>query len=433
MSPETIGLIGLLILFTLMALRMPIGIAMALVGYVGASCIIGFNAGTAILGISPFSTARSYTFSVIPLFVLMGVFAAFSGITKEAYRTVHSWLGHLPGGLAMATVGACACFGAVCGSSLATAATMGKITLDEMKRFKYDDELATGSIAAGGTLALMIPPSMSFILYAMVTEQSVGKLFIAGILPGILLSGLFMIAIYIKVKRNPKSGPSGPKATWRERFISTQRSWAVIVLFLIVMGGIWIGYFTPTEAAAVGAFLAFISIAINRLLTKDVIILSFKDTAKTTGMIFLLVIGALVFNYFMALSKLPIALADFIIGLGVSRYIVLLVVVIIYLILGCLMDTLSMLLLTLPIICPIMFNLGFDPIWFGVIITLLIEAALITPPIGMNVFIIAGIAEGVPMYTVFRGILPFLIMMLVGLFILTIFPQISLFLPGFMP
>jgi len=433
MSPQTIGLVGMGVLFLLMALRMPIGIAMAVVGYAGATCIVGFDAGTAILGISPFATAKSYTFSVIPLFVLMGVFAGFSGITKNAYRTVHSWVGHLPGGLAMATVGACACFGAVCGSSIATAATIGKVTLDEMKRFNYDDALATGCIAAGGTLGIMIPPSMSFILYAMVTEQSVGKLFIAGILPGILLSGLFMLAIYILCKRNPLLGPASPRTTWKEKLIALKKSWAVITLFLIVMGGIWIGYFTPTEAAAVGAFLAFVLVAVNRQLKRDILIASFKDTAKTTGMIFVLVIGALIFNYFMALSKLPIAMADFIKGIGVSPYLILLVVVIIYLILGCLMDTLSMLLLTLPIICPIMFALGFDPIWFGVIVTLLTEAALITPPIGMNVFVIAGMAKGVPMYTVFRGIVPFLIMMIVGLFILTLFPRISLFLPGFMP
>jgi C4-dicarboxylate transporter DctM subunit len=432
MSPETIGVIGIIILFMLIALRIPIGIAMALVGYLGASSILGLEAGTAILGISPFDTAKSYTLSVVPLFVLMGLFASYSGITKETYHTVHRWVGHLPGGLAMATIGACAGFAAVCGSSIATAATIGKVTLPEMKEYGYDDKLATGCIAAGGTLGILIPPSMSFIIYATITEQSVGKLFIAGILPGIFLSALFMLTIYIMTKRNIKLGPPAPKSTWMERLRATARSWGVLLLFFLVMGGIWFGIFTPTEAAGVGTFIAFILVIINKQLSRETIIESLKDTTKTTGMIFVLVIGALIFNYFMAVSKLPMAMSNFVSGLGIPRHGVLTVIIFIYLFLGCLMDTLSMLLLTLPIIFPTVFALGFDPIWFGVIMTLLTETALITPPIGMNVFVIGGIAKDVPLETIFRGIAPFLIALGVCLVILILFPEISLFLPSFM-
>jgi tripartite ATP-independent transporter DctM subunit len=430
MSPEIIGIVGLLILFFLIFIRVPIGIAMAATGYAGACYLLGWKAGTAILGISPFDTASSYFFSVIPLFVLMGMFTFYAGLSTEAYYTVRAWVGHLSGGVAMASIGACAGFAAVCGSTFATAATIGRLALPEMRRYNYDPKLATGCIAAGGTLGILIPPSTSFIIYGLVTEQSISKLFIAGILPGLLLTGLFMITIYIITKKDPNLGPSASKTNWKEKGKAIKNSWAMVILFILVIGGIWSGIFTPTEAAAIGAFAAFILTLIKRRLTKEVVIESLRGTAKTTGMIFFLIVGAMIFNYFVALTRLPMVLADFVSTLPLTRYGVLVVIIFIYIILGCIMDTLAMLLLTLPIIFPTIVALGFDPIWFGVIITLLVEIALITPPIGMNVYVIGGIAPDVPLSDIFRGIAPFSLALLICLILLIIFPQIALFLPG---
>lgn len=432
MSPEITGIVGILMLFLLMIMGVPLGIGMGVIGYAGAWYLTSFAAGVSILGVSPFETGNSYFFAVIPLFILMGMFTFYAGLSKEAYRTVYTWVGHLPGGVAIASIGACAGFAAVCGSTFATAATLGKVALPEMQHYNYNPKLATGSIAAGGTLGILIPPSTAFVIYGLVTEQSIGKLFIAGIFPGILLSALFMASIYITTKRDPSSGPPGAKSNWRDKGKSIINSWAMLILFLVVIGGIWLGVFTPTEAAGVGASLAFLLVLIKRRLTKEVIIESFKSTANTTGMIFLLIIGAMIFSYFMALCKLPMGLADFIANLPLPRYAILVVILFIYLLLGCIMDTLAMLLLTLPIIFPTILALGFDPIWFGVIMVLMVEMALITPPIGMNVFIISGIAPDVPLSDIFRGILPFLLALIVCLIILVAFPQISLFLPSTM-
>jgi len=432
MSPELVGVLGLVILFILLFINVPIGLAMILIGFLGYCYFAGFGAAVPILGISPFTTAKTYTFCVIPLFMLMGEFAVNSGITTNMYYTLNKWLGHLPGGLAMVTIGACAGFAAICGSSIATAVTVGKIAFPEMKRYKYDDKLATGAIAVGGTLGILIPPSMNFIVYGIICEVSIGKLFMAGILPGIMLTILLIVTIYILTKKNPSFGPPGPKSTWSEKFKSTTHAWGILVLFVAVMGGIWTGIFTPTEAAGVGAFLAFIFVLIYKKCTKQSMIDSFKNTIKTTGMIFLLLIGATIFNYFMAVSKLPLALSNFVSGLAMPPMVILAVIILIYLILGCVMDTLSMLMLTLPIIFPVTQILGFDGVWFGVIITLLTEVALITPPIGVNVFIIKGVAPEVPIKTVFVGIFPFFITMMVALVILIIFPEIVLFLPNLM-
>jgi tripartite ATP-independent transporter DctM subunit len=360
----------------------------------------------------------------------MGMFTFYAGLSTEAYYTVRAWAGHLPGGVSMASIGACAGFAAVCGSTFATAATIGRLALPEMRRYKYDPKLATGCIAAGGTLGVLIPPSTSFIIYGLVTEQSISKLFIAGILPGLLLTVLFMIAIYVMTRRDPSLGPPTTKTSWKGRVKAIKDSWAMVVLFILVIGGIWSGVFTPTEAAAIGAFAAFIFTLIKRRLTREVIIESLKGTAKTTGMIFFLIIGAMIFNYFVALTKLPMVLADFVGGLSLTRYGVLVVIIFVYIILGCIMDTLAMLLLTLPIVFPTIIALGFDPIWFGVIVTLLVEIALITPPIGMNVYVIGGIAPDVPLSDIFRGIIPFFLALIACLIILIVFPQIALFLPG---
>jgi len=431
MSPETTGLVGLVALFALIALRIPIGIAMAVIGYAGICWLLNVEAGTAILGISPFTTQCAYTVSVVPLFVLMGNFASYAGLTKGAYDATNKWLGQLPGGLAIATIGGCAGFAAVCGSTVATAATMCKVALPQMLERKYHPSLATGSIAAGGTLGILIPPSLIFIFYGIITEQSVGRLFIAGILPGLLLASLFMAAIYFTVKMNPAAGPAAAKVSWRARLSALKDIWGVLILFLIVMGGIWGGVFTPTEAASVGCFFAFILLVVKRQLTRENLSESFRDTILTVGMIAVILIGAMIFGYFMATAKLPMALADFISALALPKYGILVAIIFIYIILGCLMDAMAMLLLTLPIIFPTVITLGFDPIWFGVIIVIMMEAAAITPPIGINVFVIAGMVKDrdISMATIFRGIFPFFIAIMICVAILVAFPQIALILP----
>jgi C4-dicarboxylate transporter DctM subunit len=428
MNPVLIGVIGLAVLFVLMALEVPIAFAMALVGFCGFAVISGLGAAVSMVGLVPYTTAADYIFSVLPLFLLMGEFASVSGLMQDAYRAINKWLGHLPGGLAMATIGGCAAFAAVCGSSVATAATMTRVALPEMRKFNYDPSLATGSLAAGGTLGIMIPPSMQFILYGVIAEQSIGKLFMAGILPGLLLSSMLMLTIYTTAKMNPSLGPVAPRSSWRERLVSFKEVWGVILLFVIVMGGIWGGFVTPTEAAAVGSFVSFLIILLRRQLNRQNLIAAFIGAFKTTGMCLGILIGAMIFGYFIAVTTLPMALAKFVSALPVPPIGILICMLAVYLLLGCLMDALAMILLTMPIFIPVILALGFDPIWFGVILTLMCELALITPPIGMNVFVISGMA-GIPMYTVFRGVMPFVITMAVGVAILIAFPQISLFLP----
>jgi C4-dicarboxylate transporter DctM subunit len=431
-SPVTVGLIGIGALLLLLFLRMPIGFVMALVGFAGFSYMSGLEAGLGILDVIPYRTAFSYTLCVLPLFVLMGQFAYYSQITGDLYDTMHKWLGHLPGGLASATVAGCAVFAAVSGSSSATAATIGTVALPQMQRYKYDTSLAAGAVAAGGTLGILIPPSLGFILYGVVTEESIGKLFIAGILPGILLALLFMICIYILVRVNPKLGPPGPKASFKERLVSIRHTWSILFLFLLIMGGIYTGIFTPTEAGAIGAFGAFIIGLARRRLTWQGFVASLLDTGRITAMIFILIIGAMIFSSFLTKSTIVFEVADLAAGIPVSRHIILVVILIFYLILGSIMDVASGLLITLPIFYPVVMNLGFDSVWFGVIAVVMFEAGLITPPVGLNVFVVSGVAKDIPLYTIFRGIVPFLIAILVSLVILIAFPQIATFLPSLM-
>ena len=432
MSPLTIGILGIVLLFLLFATGMPIAFAMALVGFLGFVYLGGLDGGLSILGVTFFAGGTSYTLSVIPLFVLMGQFASHSGMSHQIYRAVESWLGYRRGGLAMATVGACAGFAAISGSSVATAATMGTVTLPEMKKYRYGLSLATGTVAAGGTLGILIPPSATFVFYAILTEQSIGKLFIAGILPGILLAALFMLAINIRVRINPAIAPRSDRVPLKERITALKGVWGMLVLFVVVMGGIYTGVFTPTEAAGIGAFGAFVFALLTRKMTWQHFVSSLRLTGETTGMIFIIVIGAYIFGYFLAITRIPSELADYMAGLQVSKYIILAGVVIIYTILGMFLDGWAIMVLTIPIIHPLMVNLGFDPIWFSVMVVIMLEMALITPPVGVNVFIIKGIAKDVPMFTIFRGIWPFWLAMLICLLILTIFPKIALFLPATM-
>jgi len=320
----------------------------------------------------------------------------------------------------------------VCGSSVATAATMGTVALPEMKKRGYDPALATGCVAAGGTLGILIPPSIGFIVYGVITQQSIGKLFLAGFLPGILVAGLFIGTIYILCRLNPLAGPPGDSNSFKEKIYALKNTWMVVGLFLFVIGGIYLGVFTPTEAAGVGAFATFVLGIARRRLKWEAVKLSVFNTGKATGMIFLILLGAILFSYFLSVSGVPAEVANTIGGLAINRYYVLGIIVVIYLILGCIMDALAMILITLPIFFPLVQRLGFDPIWFGIIVTLTAEAGLISPPVGMNVFVIQGISNGVPMYTIFRGIVPFFIALIVGLVVLTVFPQIALILPNLM-
>lgn len=433
MSPELIGVLAFVVMFMLLAMGMPIGFAMALVGFAGVVVLTGgFGPAISMFGYAPFSIVANYMFGVIPLFVLMGYLASASGLTTDAYNAAHKWIGHLPGGLAISTIAGCAGFAACTGSSAASVGLITSTALPEMERYDYDYKLSTGCIAAGCTLGILIPPSMAFIVYGLFSETSIGKLFIAGIFPGILLAALFMIAIYIWVRVSPSLGPPGPRASWHERFGASKNIWSVALLAILVLGGIWGGIFTPVEAGGVGAFGAFVIALARRRFTVQTFIGAVKDTVKMAGMLYIIIMGALIFNYAVALSGLPKLLASATMALQVPPLVIVIFIMVFYLIGGCLMEVLGLMLLTLPIFIPIMQTLGVDLILFGVLTVIMIEMAEITPPIGINVFILSGMAKHVPIYTIFRGIVPFLLCMIVCLALIMVFPQIALFLPATM-
>lgn len=431
MSPIFVGFIGMFVLIILIFARMHIGISMGLVGFLGFAYIVGIEPALGVLRTVPYSTLSSQNLSVIPLFILMGAFAFTAGISEDLYHTVNKWLGHFRGGLAMATVAACACFAAISGSSLATAATLGKVAMPEMKKYKYDTALATGSIAAGGSIGILIPPSVILIIYGIITEQSIGKLFLAGFIPGLLEAVFYIIAIMIITRMNPALGPPGPRSTMNERILSLLKVWEVIVLFVVVIGGIYTGVFTPTEAAGVGAFGTFCFAIFRKKLTWETFTSSLLQTTKTTGMLFMVVMGAMILGYFFSVSRLPFELATWVGELTVNRYVVLVLILLAVGLLGCLMDSMAIVLLTVPVFYPIIQNLGFDPIWFGILVVRVTEMGLITPPVGLNVYIIHGIT-GEPMGTIFRGVIPFLIADICEIILLIAIPEITLFLPGLM-
>ena len=432
MTPITFGFIGIAILFVFLFLGMPIGIAMGMVGFAGFAVLRGLDAALGVLTTVPYRTFASYDFSVVPLFILMGAFCFHAGLSKDLYNTVYRWLGHFRGGLALANVGACAGFAAVSGSSTATAATMGTVALPEMERYNYDPALATGSVAAGGTIGILIPPSVGLIVYGIIAEQSIGQLFLAGFIPGVLEAVFYLITIFIICRINPMLGPPGPVSSWSERILSLKSTWIILLLFILVLGGIYMGIFTPTEAAGVGAFGAFIAALLrgklNRLALKE----SLFETLRNTAMILIIVLGALILGYFLAISRVPFTIADTIVGLEVNRYIILILILVFLLFLGTVIDAPAMILLITPIFYPVAEQLGFDPIWFGIIIVRMCEMALITPPVGLNVFVIKGVAKDVPMYTIFKGIIPFLMADVCHITMLIAFPQLSLFLPSLM-
>ena len=431
MSPELLGLIGIIVLIILLFCRMWIGFAMAFIGFVGLIYLTGFDKAGIVLGTIPFSRMSFYPISALPLFVLMGIVVGDAGLSGDLYDTAYKWFGRLRGGLAVATVFACGAFAAITGSSAASVVTMGKVALPEMRRYKYDPKLATGTIAAGGTIGILIPPSLGFILYAILTEESIGRLFMAGIIPGILEVLFYTATIYIMCLMSPSMGPRGTQFGFKEMVYSLKNTWPVIALFLLVIGGIYGGIFTPTEAGAIGAFGAMIITVAMRRLNGRGLLSCLTQALQTTAMIMVLVIGAFIFANFMAKSRLPFLFGDVVTTLAVSKYVILAAIIFVYIILGMFLDIFSSILLTIPIIFPAVVAMGFDPIWFGVIMVRVMEIGLITPPIGMNVFILAGVTD-IPLGTIFRGIIPFVIADICHVALLVAIPQLSLFLPNTM-
>jgi C4-dicarboxylate transporter, DctM subunit len=431
MSPFIISLIGLVIFLILMSQGMPIAFSFALVGMVGIIFVRSLGTGLSQAGDMPFTWATNGTLLAIPLFVLMGQFAFESGISSELFSTAYKWAGRLPGGLAVATTLACTGFAACCGVSVAAAATMGSVAYPEMKKFRYSPRLASGCIAAGASLSCLIPPSAAFIVYGVFTQTSIGKLFIAGIIPGVLLAILYIAIILVMCKQDPELGPQGPIFTFKEKIAATRGVLGMLILFLIVIGGMFAGIFTPSEAGAMGALGAFIIYLIKRRFKFSGIKSALRDSMITTSFILTITIGAMIFNNFLALGGFTETFKTWLGALSVSKHLIMFCILIIYIPLGMFMDGLAMLLLTLPIVFPVVSSLGFDPIWFGIVITLLVETALITPPVGLNSFVVHGITK-VPLGDVFRGILPFFGMQLIWIAMLYIFPQITLFLPGIM-
>jgi tripartite ATP-independent transporter DctM subunit len=430
----TEGLCGLAAMLVLAFLRLPIAFSMALVGAAGYAAMRDWNWAVAfsMVQTNVYETGRNYTLSVVPLFILMGTFVARAGIAQELFRAAYAFFGHLRGGLAMATVIACAGFGSICGSSIATAATMAKVAYPSMKRFRYADHLAAGVIAGGGTLGIMIPPSTIMVIYGVFTETNIGKMFIAGILPGILGAVLLCAAVQWACWRDPQAGPPGERAGWRERLVSLRDIWPVALLFVFVIGGIYGGLFTATEGAGMGAFGAMVFALWRRALTWRTLYESLVESSRTTAMLFMILIGALIFADFVNITSMPGDLRAFVARFDLSPALVVTAIMVIYVLLGAAMEELSMVLLTLPIFFPLVVGMGVDPIWFGVLIVCIVEIGLISPPVGMNLFVLSTLLPQVPTTTVFRGVLPFMAADVVRLAILIAFPAISLYLPGLM-
>jgi C4-dicarboxylate transporter, DctM subunit len=436
MSNLELGIVVFAAMMLLITLRMPIAIALFLAGAVGFAILAGVHPLLGLLNEAAHSRVATHSLTVIPLFILMGQFAAQGGISQALYRSARAWVGHFRGGLAMATIGGCAAFGAICGSSVATGATMATIALPEMRRYGYSGALATGSLAAGGTLGILIPPSIILVIYAILTESSLAQLFVAAVIPGAVAVIGYGIAVWAYVRVNPSAGPAGGREGWPVRLQSLQAVWPVVVIFIVVIGGIYQGVFTPTEGAAVGAAATgVLSWSVGHM-RWDGIKAALLDTAKITGMIFLILIGAELYSSFLALSQLPQSLAEWIGGLGWSALSVILLIVLIYLILGCVMDTLAMILVTIPVFLPVILELdfGLSPeamlIWFGILILTVTEVGLITPPIGINVFVINSMAPDVPMTETFRGIVPFFLSDLVRIALIIAFPAMTTWLAG---
>jgi tripartite ATP-independent transporter DctM subunit len=428
----TVALLGVALLLVLMFLGFPVAFSMGLVGLLGTWYLAGPQAALGILRMVTYESVAHYFLCVIPFFILMGMICLYAGISNALFRMGRTWFGKLPGGLAITTIVSCAGFASICGDSGATAATMGTIALPEMKKHRYDDALATGCVAAGGTLGILIPPSIGFVVYAIVTQESIGRLFMAGFLPGILLTIIFCLVVYLRCRTNPGIGPGGPGTSFVEKLKSVFYPWKAIFLFVLVVGGIYSGIFTPTEAAGIGVTGSLLVAVFSREFSRKGLLQSLQTTTELTAMIFALLIGVAILGAFTTLTDLPTRFASYITSLQVSRYIILALVLLLYVVLGMLMNIIPMVLLTLPIIFPAIVGLGFDPLWFGVIMVIMMEIGQISPPVGINVFIIHGVAEKVSIGTIYRGIVPFIYGAVLLIVILTIFPKIALWLPSLM-
>lgn len=434
MSQTMIGFAGIGVMLLLFATRMPVAFAMGAVGFVGFSLLTSVPAGLSMLSRSMYDVFVSYDLTTIPLFILMGQLAFNAGISRRLFATAYRFFGHIRGGLAMATVSSCTAFGAVCGSSPATAATMATVAIPEMKRFGYRDRLAAGSVAAGGGLGMVMPPSVVLIIYGVLTQQSIGQLFIAGVIPAFLLTGLFIAAIAISCQRRPDLGPPGQRFGWADRLRSLTGLLDTLCVFVLVMVGLSRGWFTPTEAASVGALAVLALGVVQRQLSVALIVKSLEETLRTSCMILFLVAGAVVFGKFLAVTRIPFTMATFVGGLDVAPLVVMGLILVIYFIGGCFMDSLAMVMLTVPVFYPVIVNLGFDPIWFGIIIVLVTEMGVLTPPVGINVYVVYGVTtamkQNISLESIFRGIYPFLLATIMAVIILALFPQIITFLPS---
>lgn len=432
MDPITIALLGMAGMFLLIALHVPIGVAIGISGVVGFGFLGGWGPAFSLIGTEYITVFTNAELAVIPLFLLMGSFAGVSGLSSDIYRLAYAFIGHRRGGLAMATIGGCAGFGAVCGSSLATAATMGRVALPEMLDRGYSPTLASGSVAAGGTLGMLIPPSVVMVIYAFLTEQFVITLFVAALVPGLIAVLFHFITVAIIVYRNPEVGPAGDRVDWDGRLRIIAQSWGVLVLMLAVIGGIYGGVFTVNEAASLGAGLAFLFAMFRKKLNWKTMFQVLKETATNTAMIYLIIGGASIFSSFITLSRMPDALVGYIGGLGLEPLVVVLILFALYLVLGAVFDTIAAMVITLPFVLPLILELGYSPIWWGVILVMAIEVGMITPPIGMNVFVLFGVAKTIPLKTIFKGILPFFYADIVRILLIILVPSLALWLPGYL-
>ena len=428
----TEAIVGFAAFLLLAFLRVPLWISMLLVGTIGFAYKINLTAALSMIGQLAYETSMSYTLSVVPLFVLMGNLVTRARLSEELYDAAYAFFGHLRGGLALSTIVACAGFSAICGSSLATAATMGKVAYPSMKRFGYKDTLAAGSVAAGGTLGILIPPSVLLVIYGLLTEQNIGQMFAAGILPGIVATLCYLGAVVYTVRRDPAAGPPGERQDWGRRMRALSHVWGVLLLFGLVMGGLYSGVATPTECAGIGAGGAFLFALFRHGLSVRILGEVLVESARTTAMIFAILIGAMIFANFINLTAMPGALRDFVADSGFSPIVVIVAILCVYVVLGCVLESLSMILLTVPLFYPLVQHLGFDLIWFGILVVCVTELSLITPPIGLNVFVLRSVLPGVPITTVFRGVMPFVAADIVRLAILVAFPSLSLLLPRLM-
>ncbi len=432
MSPTAIGVVGLIALFVFIFSRMPVGFVMALIGFVGFSTVVSWNAALSLFAKDIFDVFGSYNLTVIPLFILMGQISFHAGISTRLFNVAYKFIGHWPGGLAIATIGACTGFAAICGSTNATAATMAAVTLPEMRKYDYHDTLAAGVVAAGGSMGILVPPSVIFIIYGIMTEQSIGELFMAGIIPGLLLAVLFVIAIVAWVSLSPEIAPRGPRTSLRERLASLAGLIETLLLFVLVMGGLFLGFFTPTEAGAVGAFGSILIAVLRRNITVRGFIQSLFETTRISCMILVIVAGATVFGHFLAVTRIPFDIAAWVAEFNLPPWAIMSMIIMAYLVGGCVIDALALIMLTVPIFYPVVTAMGYNPIWFGVIIVLVTQIGVITPPVGVNVYVVSGVARDIPLQVIFKGVVPLLIALVAGTLLMLPFPQIALWLPGLM-